>query len=233
MTLLSTFGLSLQDSLALAWFIIAWIVYSKVVQSLASRRRPLSQLMDEQRVVWMRQCAAREVRIFDSQIITGLGQGSAFFGSTSLIALGGALTLFQNTETAVALFSDLPLAPGDSLLLWEVKTLGLVGIFAFCFFKFGWSYRLFNYTSILMGAMPRSSEIASPRGQQAVKRASGMITNAGRHFNAGQRGLFISIGYLCWYFGPLPFVIGTTFVIGVLYRRQFYSKAREACALDD
>lgn len=232
MTLLGIFGLSLQDFLALAWFVIAWIIYSSFVQSPANQRRPLSQLMDEQRAVWMRACAGREVRIFDSQIITGLGQGAAFFGSTSLIALGGALTLFQNTETAAALFSDLPLAPGDSLLLWEVKSLGLVGIFAYCFFKFGWSYRLFNYTSILMGAMPRASEMGTPKGQQAVKRASSMITNAGRHFNAGQRGLFISIGYLCWYFGPIPFALGTTFVIGVLYRRQYHSKAREACTLD-
>lgn len=187
--------------------------------------------MDLERVLWMKECARREVRIFDSQIITGLGQGAAFFGSTSLIALGGALTLFQNTETAAALFSDLPISSTTSHLAWEVKSLGLVGVFAFCFFKFGWSYRLFNYTSILMGAMPPHDQMETAQGQAAVERAAQMITNAGRHFNAGQRGLFLSIGYLCWYFGPLPFAIGTSFVIGVLYRRQFHSKARDACVV--
>ena len=228
MEFLKQVELSLQDIFALAWFLAAWGCYSVIIQTGGRDRQPLSRLMDLERLLWMHQCARREVRIFDSQIIIGLGQGAAFFASTSLLALGGALTLFQIAEMAAKLFSNLPLNSNSSLLLWEIKTLGLVVIFAFCFFKFGWSYRLFNYTSILMGAMPTADEIETQRGRAAVYRAGRMMTNAGRHFNAGQRGLFLSIGYMCWYFGPGPFVIGTSLVIGVLVRRQFFSEAREA-----
>jgi uncharacterized membrane protein len=37
---------------------------------------------------------------------------------------------------------------------FELKVFGLIAIFAYAFFKFGWSYRLFNYSSILFGAIP-------------------------------------------------------------------------------
>ena len=37
--------------------------------------------------------------------------------------------------------------------LFEIKVLGLMALLAYAFFKFGWSYRLFNYCSILLGAL--------------------------------------------------------------------------------
>ena len=38
--------------------------------------------------------------------------------------------------------------------LEEVARAGLLGIFVYAFFKFGWAYRLFNYCVILVGALP-------------------------------------------------------------------------------
>ena len=35
---------------------------------------------------------------------------------------------------------------------------GLILIFIYAFFKFAWSYRLFNYVAILLGAMPPLSQ---------------------------------------------------------------------------
>ncbi|MBO6634302.1 MAG: DUF599 family protein, partial [Parvibaculum sp.] len=34
-------------------------------------------------------------------------------------------------------------------------------ISAYGFFKFGWAYRLFNYASIVMGAVPEKSQASS------------------------------------------------------------------------
>src|SRR5690349_15490995 len=45
---------------------------------------------------------------------------------------------------------------------WEAKTIGLVIIFAYAFFKFAWSYRLYNYVAILLGAMPFSADKETP-----------------------------------------------------------------------
>jgi len=39
---------------------------------------------------WMREFRHRENRIFDAQIIASLRQGSAFFASTAILAIGGS-----------------------------------------------------------------------------------------------------------------------------------------------
>ena len=36
---------------------------------------------------------------------------------------------------------------------FEYKVMGLLGIYAYAFFKFGWAYRMFNFGSILLGAL--------------------------------------------------------------------------------
>ena len=35
-----------------------------------------------------------------------------------------------------------------------MKVIGLAVIFVYAFFKFAWSYRLFNYMAIIVGAVP-------------------------------------------------------------------------------
>ncbi len=100
---------------------------------------------------------ARDMRMVDMQIMTGLQNGTAFFASTSLIAIGAALTLLRSTDEIVSVMSALPFGIQTSRGLWEVKTIGLVVIFVYAFFKFAWAYRLFAYVAILFGAMPFTS----------------------------------------------------------------------------
>ena len=61
-------------------------------------RTGLTALMDRYRDAWMMQMLGREGRIVDSHILTSLHNGTAFFASTSLIAVGGALTLLRSTD---------------------------------------------------------------------------------------------------------------------------------------
>ena len=51
-------------------------------------------------------------------------------------------------------FQDLPLGLATTRSIWEMKTIGLAVIFVYAFFKFAWSYRLFNYAAILLGGTP-------------------------------------------------------------------------------
>jgi len=83
---------------------------------------------------------AREMRMVDMQIMASLQNGSAFFASTSLIAIGGALTLLRSTEEIQGVVGALPFGIQASRELWEAKTVGLVIVFAYAFFKFAWSY---------------------------------------------------------------------------------------------
>lgn len=108
--------------------------------------------------------------------------------------------------------------------------IGLIVILAYSFFKFGWSYRLFNYCSILIGAVPMVKHGAAHEAEMdvATDRAARMNVLAGKHFNSGLRGIFFSLGYLGWFVGPMVFALTTLLLFAVLLRRQFFSAARLA-----
>ena len=67
---------------------------------------------------------ARDMRMVDMQIMASLQNGTAFFASTSLIAIGGALTLLRSTDEihAVVISTLAVRHPQTSRGLWETKT---------------------------------------------------------------------------------------------------------------
>jgi uncharacterized membrane protein len=161
----------------------------------------------------------------------GLQQGTAFFGSSSLIAIGGCFALIGSSDRVLNVLSDLPLSTAAAARpVFEVKVIGLILLLAYSFFKFGWSYRLFNYCSILIGAVPVQKDEPghAEETEKAVQRAARMNVLAGKHFNAGLRMIFFSIGYLGWFVGPTVFALTTLLILAVLVRRQFFSAARRA-----
>lgn len=60
---------------------------------------------------------------------------------------------------------DLPLFGAGGRAAFELKVCGLIAIFGYSFFKFGWSYRLFNYCTILFGGLPMHAEVRQTRPQ--------------------------------------------------------------------
>lgn len=220
--------LSPPDLLAFAWFLGVWIVYSIVIEKTEKGRTGLNALMNNYRDDWMEQLLSRDMRMVDAQVTAALQNGTAFFASTSLIAIGGALTLLRATEEILPVMSLLPFGTAPSRELWEMKMMGLAIIFVYAFFKFAWSYRLFNYFAIMVGAAPPPQEKNTAAAQAFAHRAARLCADAGRHFNRGQRAFFFALGYLGWFLGPLPLVATTTGVVIVMWRRQFASDARKA-----
>jgi len=149
---------SALDIVGVLCFVGAWIAYAVMVERTRHGRRTLNARMDGYRETWMRRMLRREARMVDMQIMASLQNGTAFFASTSLIAIGGALTLLRSTEEIQGVVGALPFGIQASRELWEAKTVGLVIVFAYAFFKFAWSYRLYAYGAILLGAMPFPSE---------------------------------------------------------------------------
>ena len=225
-----SFYLSTADLGALAFFLMAWLLHTLASDGMLVSRVSLTTAMNAQREAWMRTMAEREIRIVDTAIMSGLQQGTAFFASSSLIALGGCFALLGASDRVLEVLSDLPLGGAPSRSAFQIKVLGLVLILAFSFFKFGWAYRLFNYCTILIGAVPIPHGEASrnPVTETAVWRAAQMNMLAGKHFNSGLRGVFFSIGYLGWFVDPVVFVLSTLLLLAVLVRRQFFSAARRA-----
>ena len=221
-------ALTLPDLAAFTWFTGAWIVYSIVIEKSAKGRTSLNALMNNYRDEWMEQLLARDMRMVDAQVTAALQNGTAFFASTSLIAIGGALTLLRSSEEIMTVMSLLPFGATSSRGLWDLKMMGLIIIFVYAFFKFAWSYRLFNYFAIMVGAAPPPAEKNTAAAQSFAHRAAQLCADAGRHFNRGQRAFFFALGYLGWFLGPLPLVLTTTGVVIVMWRRQFASDARKA-----
>ena len=225
-----SFVLRVPDLAALALFVAAWAIYSYTAEGRFSRRSTLTAAMNRQREVWMRTMAQRDLRMVDTSIMIGLQQGTAFFASSCILAIGGCFAILGSGDRVLGVLGDLPFATVQSRAEFELKILGLVVILAYSFFKFGWSYRLFNYCSILIGAVPIPNDRNADELEVSVHRAARMNVLAGMHFNAGLRGIFFSIGYLGWFIGPAVLAAATVLVIAVLVRRQFFSRARAAAA---
>jgi len=216
------------DIAAVGFFAIEWLVYAITLEHTAYGRDSLSARMHVYREIWVRNLLNREARMVDMQIMASLQNGTAFFASTSLIAIGGGLALLRATSDALAVLSALPVNLSPSPALWEVKCVGLILIFIYTFFKFAWAYRLFNYVAILFGAMPPSSERGTAAAEAHVIRTTRMFESAGRHFNRGQRAFFFALGYLGWFVSPWVLFATTAAVVIVIWRRQFASSAWEA-----
>jgi uncharacterized membrane protein len=218
----------LVDILAVSFFILEWTVYAYTLEHSAYGRDSLSARMHIYREVWIRRMLDRDARMVDMQIMASLQNGTAFFASSSLIAVGGALALLRSTSDALAVLKTLPVDLSPSPALWEIKCVGLVLIFVYAFFKFAWAYRLFNYVAILFGSMPAAPQRDTPQAEAHVIRTTRLFESAGRHFNRGQRAFFFALGYLGWFISPWVLFVTTAAVVIVTWRRQFASNAWQA-----
>jgi len=218
------------DILAVSFFVLEWTVYAVTLEHTAYGRNSLSARMHLYREIWIRRLLEREARMVDMQVMASLQNGTAFFASTSLLVLGGALALLRSTNDALIVFGSLPIDLTPSPALWEIKCVGLILIFIYAFFKFAWSYRLFNYVAILLGAMPPALQRDTAEAEAHVIRTTKVFEAAGRHFNRGQRAFFFALGYLGWFVSPWVLFVSTAAVVIVTWRRQFASNAWRALA---
>src|SRR5216684_6790465 len=201
------------DILAVGFFLLEWTVYAVTLEHTAYGRNSLSARMHAYREIWIRRLLDREARMVDMQIMGSLQNGTAFFASTSLLAVGGALALLRSTNEALGILGALPINLGPSPALWEVKCVGLILIFVYAFFKFAWAYRLFNYVAILLGAMPPAAQRDTREAEAHVIRTTRLFEAAGRHFNRGQRAFFFALGYLGWFVSPWVLFVTTALVV--------------------
>lgn len=221
-------GFTTLDWLSISLFLGSWLIYHLIIESRSIGGTSLNARMNVYRRQWMEEMLRRDPRIVDVQVMQSLHQGSAFFASTSLIAVGGALSLARGGAGDLsAVMSSLPFGAAGSTAMWEIKIVGLAIIFIYAFFKFAWAYRLFNYAAILLGATPGADAIDAGAHLHA-QRCAAMTTVAGRHFNRGQRAFFFALAYLGWFLGPVVFVISTLAALIVIARRQFASDALDA-----
>ena len=218
MTLLSPLDWAAAAAIVAAWLLIGWMI-----EHPSAKRPSVTILMSERRRDWMTVFVTRDPRIFDSQILASLRQGTSFFASTCLLAIGGVLALAGNTEPlrgVAAEVSDMAVP----VVIFQLK-LALVAIFLTnAFLHFVWANRVFGYCAVMMAAVPNdpADPIAYPRAAQAAE----LNIRAAINFNRGLREIYFALGALAWLLGPVPLILATVFVVWVMWSREFASLPR-------
>lgn len=220
---LSSFAL---DIAALAWFLGCWIgyvIYTKRCN--LKRKRGLLAAMNRMREQWTQSILERENRIVDSQVINGLLRKETFFASTTLLIMASTLALMGMGDQVNVLFREIPFARQTPLALWELKVGVLTLIFIYAFFKFTWSIRQHSYTAIVLASIPPPGNDTQQLGHRQADRLARLSNLAARHFNDGMRAYYFALAELSWFYHPLALFFATAWVVLVLYRREFRSKA--------
>lgn len=211
------------DHVALAVLVSLWLLIGLAIDTASLGRPSVSVLMAHYRREWMVQMVQRDPRIFDAQILASLRQGTAFFASATLIAIGGALALLGDLDRVIGLADGL--TPGQQArIVWEVKIVVIVIFLANGFLKFVWANRLFGYCSVVMAAVP--NDPAHPAATVRAHKAGEINITAARSFNRGLRALYFALAASAWLLGPLALLAATVLTSLVLLRREFASRSR-------
>ena len=211
------------------YIVIMWLILSYVIEHPPKSRPSVTVLMSQRRRDWMHVFVHRDPRIFDSQILASLRQGTSFFASTCIFAIGGVLALAKNTDPLVGVAQEVTAVTTPALII-QMK-LAFVALFLTnAFLKFVWANRVFGYCAVMMAAVPNDPNDpgAHPKAQQAAE----LNIRAAMNFNRGLRALYFALGALAWLLGPVPLMIAATVVIWVVWSREFASIPRDILVKD-
>ncbi|WP_298936473.1 DUF599 domain-containing protein [uncultured Ruegeria sp.] len=211
------------DYAAVLLLIGAWQWIGWKIEHPSPNKQSVSMMMDDFRRNWMREMVTRQPRMFDAQVVAAMRQGSTFFASTTMIAIGGGLALLGNTERLAGVASDLAIGSAPALV-WEIKILAVILLLANAFLKYVWAHRLFGYCAVLMAAVPNDPE--DPQAYPRAAQAAEICVTAARSFNRALRATYFALATLAWILGPVALILGTAITVGVLYRREFASHSR-------
>lgn len=216
-------NLPFLDILAVSLTVIAWLGIGYAIENPPRKRLSVSYLMQDYRRQWMRQMITRVPRVFDGTIIDSLRQGTAFFASASMIAVGGGLAIVGNPAVVMGIAHDLPLSSDVANL--RLRALFVVLFLANALLKFVWANRLFGYCAVMMGAVP--NDPADPMAAVRAAQAADLNIHAAKSFNRGLRSIYFALGALGWLLGPYALMATTVLASAVLIRRDFASVSRE------
>jgi len=172
----------------------------------------------------MHHMVTREPRVFDAQLVGNLRQGTAFFASATMIAIGGGLALVGNAEQLVGLANDLTLDNAPAIV-WEIRLVVVLLFLSNSFLKFVWAHRLFGYCSILMGAVPNDPD--APTSYARAKQAAEINITAARSYNRAMRAIYFALAAAAWLLGASVLILASIITVAVLWRREFASQSRE------
>ncbi|MDD1013380.1 DUF599 domain-containing protein [Pseudomonas rubra] len=215
--------------LAACWFAVCWGGYTRYATWKGRDTACLASVLHLYREDWMRRMLMRDNRIADASVIGNLERNASFFASSTLIILAGILTVLGASDRAMSLLADLPLVQQASQGMSEIKLLCLAMVFVYAFFTFSWCMRQYNFAAVLVGSAPMIGErhVSELERKAFALRAAKVISLAANQFNLGLRSYYFGMAMLCWFISPWLFMLMSTGVVLVLYRREFHSDVLE------
>ncbi len=214
-----------QQLLAIGWFVLCWLGYSRYALFKGQRTPCLASVLHLYREDWMRRMLMRDNRIADANVIGNLERNASFFASSTLIILAGILTVLGASDRAVSLLADLPFVQTVSREMSEAKLLCLAIVFVYAFFTFSWCMRQYNFAAILVGSAPMIGErnVTEQERKAFAERTARVISMAANQFNYGLRAYYFGMATLAWFINPWFFMVVSAGVVVVLYLREFHS----------
>lgn len=220
------FGLqqfSQLDGIGAALLIVAWLGMGIWIENSTAGYPSVSRLMASYRRDWLRHHVTRDPRVFDAMVLSNLRNGTTFFASGCMLAIGGTLALLGNLDPLEGLAQDLALQTTHRAVI-EAKLIVLMLILAKAFFNFVWSHRVFGYCSVLMGAIPNERD--HPDVYTRADQAAELNISAARSFNRGLRSIYFALACLAWLLGGWALIVATLATFLVVWRREFSSHSR-------
>lgn len=221
MQALGNLALSTLDIIALVWFLLCWFTYTRYVNT---SPKSLVSSMYRWRRRWSLAMLARDNRIMDAQVITGLNNVVTFFCSTSIFITAGLFASIGASEQIVILINQMSFLQNTNIATVELKLGLLIVIFIYSFFKFGWSIKQHSYSAVILASVPAAEDVDVARDTPMATLMGKLSSLGSQHFNDGVRGYYFALATLSWFVHPLVYIAVIIWVVIVLHRRDFRSK---------
>ena len=211
------------DIFALFWFIGCWAAYAWLEQY----KPGLTKDMERWREKWAISMLSRDNRMVDIQAINSLIRNVTFFASTTILILAGLFAMLGAVEQGVAIFANLSFLQTMSPLSWFLKAGTLLAIFIYAFFKFGWSIKQHTISAVVMASIPNPDQTDTPEVRTDALRMARLSSLGAKHYNDGIRAYYFALAVFSWYLHAWAFILATTWVVLVLFRREYRSRAHD------
>jgi uncharacterized membrane protein len=215
------------DLAALALFALMWTGYARGLALVARRLPTVNSHLPDLRRQWMRNFLTRENRIGDAALIGHAIHSVTFFASATVLVLGALIGLWGNLDRVYGAIEQMGFVHRTSRPFFEMKLGLLFVIFIVAFLRFTWSVRQYNYGIAMMGAAPPVDAPPEVRERMAGL-ISVVLTEAGGSFDGGLRAYYFALATIGWFFDPRLFMLATVTMVGLLLRRQLFSRTARA-----
>lgn len=218
--------LSPFDFIALAFFFACWIGYSLFARKQARTTHCLSSILCTLRIDWMQTVMQKDNQVADASLIGNVERTVTFFASSTILVLAGVLTVLAHSDEVVEVLNELPLTPSSSAIMVQFKLALLALVFVYAFFKFTWAIRQFGFVSVLLGASVKfkQRELSEEERNTFALHAAKVLDQSGHEYNKGLRTYYFAMAYLAWFIHPAMFMISSSIVVFILYRREYKSR---------